>query len=406
MSENEKSKLAILGGTPVRETLLPYGKQFIDYDDIQAVVSTLEGDFLTTGPSVYEFEKKVCEYTGAKYAVAVCNGTAALHMACYACGLVEGDEVIVSSMTFAASSNAVLYVGATPVFADINPNTYNIDVEDLKRKITPRTKAIIAVDYTGQVVDMDSINEIAKEHNLIVIEDAAHSLGSTYKNKKVGTLADMTMFSFHPVKTITTGEGGMIVTDNKELYDKMVMFRSHGITKNPAEYINKSPENGAWYHEQQFLGYNYRMTDIQASLGISQLDKLDKFINRRKQIVKMYNDAFSELYFIKTPEEAEFSDSAWHLYVIKLRLYKLNCTRREFFDALVAENIGVNVHYIPVNLHPYYEQLGYGKGVVPVAEALYNTIITLPLFPGMTDGDVSDVIEAVNKVVEYYKKDC
>lgn len=405
MDKNE-NKLAIMGGKPVRETLLPYGRQFIDYDDIQAVVNTLEGDFLTTGPSVYEFEKKVCEYTGAKYAVAVCNGTAALHMACYACGLSEGDEVIVSSMTFAASSNAVLYVGATPVFADIDSNTYNIDVEDIKRKITPRTKAIIAVDYTGQVVDMDSINEIAKEHNLIVIEDAAHSLGGKYKNRKVGTLADMTMFSFHPVKTITTGEGGMIVTDNKELYDKMIAFRSHGITKNPDEYINKSDDNGAWYHEQQSLGYNYRMTDIQASLGISQLDKLNKFIDRRKQIVSMYNEAFKELYFIKTPEQAEFSESAWHLYVIKLRLYKLNCTRREFFDALVAENIGVNVHYIPVNLHPYYEQLGYGKGVVPVAEALYNTIITLPLFPSMTDSDVSDVIVAVNKVVEYYKKDC
>ncbi|SHK17752.1 UDP-4-amino-4,6-dideoxy-N-acetyl-beta-L-altrosamine transaminase [Clostridium cavendishii DSM 21758] len=392
--------LAILGGRPVRDKYLTYGRQAINEEDINSVVEVLKGDYLTTGPKVKEFEDAVAKYVNAKYAVAVCNGTAALHMACYAAGIKEGDEVIVSSLTFAASANCVLYCGGTPVFAEINKVTYNIDIEDIKRKITERTKAIIAVDYTGQPVNIDEIKEIAKEYNLIFIEDGAHSLGAEYKGIKVGTQADMTMFSFHPVKPITTGEGGIITTNNKEYYDRMLLFRSHGITR---DYELMKENQGKWYYEQIDLGYNYRITDLQCALGISQIKKLDSFIARRRYIANIYNEAFSDLEEIVTPKEADFSNSGWHIYVIKLNNQKISCTRKEFFDAMIRENIGVNVHYMPVYLHPYYEKLGYKKGQCKEAEKLYDSIITLPLFPAMTDKDIEDVIKAVFKICNYYK---
>lgn len=395
------NKLAINGGTPVRDTYLAYGKQKIDEDDINSVVKVLKGDYLTTGPIVSEFENSVAKYVGTKYAVAVSNGTAALHMACYAAGISEGDEVLVPAITFAASSNCVLYCGGKPVFIDIDPKSYNIDINKIKEKITNKTKAIIPVDFAGQSVDMDSILKIAEEYNLIVIEDAAHALGSEYKNEKVGSKAHMTEFSFHPVKPITTGEGGVVVTNSKELYEKMILFRSHGITRN-SELMTEN--QGPWYYEQIDLGYNYRLTDIQSALGLSQIKKLDDFILKRREIVNKYNEAFKELKEIGTPFENEYSKSGYHIYVLLLNLDKLKCGRKEIFEALQAENIGVNVHYLPVYLHPYYKKLGYKKGECPVAEDIYNRMITIPLFPSMSDKDVKDVIKAVKKVLNYYRK--
>lgn len=395
------SKLAIDGGTPVREKYLAYGRQSIDDKDIEAVVELLKGDYLTTGPTVSEFENKVANYVGAKYGVAVSNGTAALHMACHAAGIGPEDEVLVPAITFAASSNCVLYCGGTPVFVDIDPKTYNIDVNKIEEKITEKTKAIIPVDFSGQAVDMDKILEIANKHNLVVIEDSAHALGSEYKNRKIGTNAHMTEFSFHPVKPVTTAEGGIIVTDDDKLYEKMMLFRSHGITRNE-DLMDE--HHGPWYYEQVDLGYNYRLTDLQCALGISQMDKLDSFITRRREIVSKYNEAFSDLDAINTPFEEDFSNSGWHIYVITLNLDKLTVGRKEVFEALQKENIGVNVHYLPVYLHPYYKKLGYEKGLCPVAEDIYNRMITLPLFPAMTENDVQDVITAVKKVINAYRK--
>lgn len=394
-------KLAIMGGKPIRDTYLSYGKQTVDESDIQAVVEVLKSDYLTTGPFVKEFENKVANYVGAKYAVAVSNGTAALHMACFAAGIKEGDEVIVSPMTFAASANAVLYCGGTPVFADIDPVTYNIDPDRIEEKITDRTKAIIPVDFSGQSVDMDKIKEIADKHGLIIIEDAAHALGSEYKGRKVGSQADMVEFSFHPVKPITTAEGGIVTTNSEDLYKKMMIFRTHGITRDQ-ELLNEN--HGPWYYEQQHLGYNYRLTDVQSALGTSQMSKIDDFITRRREIVRQYNEAFKDLKEIVTPFEAVFSNSGWHIYVIKVKPELLTVTRKEIFEALQAENIGVNVHYLPVYLHPYYRDLGYAKGICPNAEELYENMITLPLFPSMSNEDVNDVVVAVKKVIDYYRK--
>lgn len=395
------NKLAIFGGTPIRDTYLTYGKQAVDDKDIQAVVDVLKSDYLTTGPYVKEFEEKVANYVGAKYAVAVSNGTAALHMACAAAGIKDGDEVLVTPMTFAASANAILYCGGVPVFVDIDPNTYNIDPNKIEEKITEKTKAIIPVDFSGQSVDMDRIKEIADKYNLIIIEDAAHALGSEYKGERVGSKADMVEFSFHPVKPITTAEGGMVTTNSEELYLKMLNFRTHGIVKIP-ELLSEN--HGPWYHEQQSLGYNYRLTDVQSALGTSQMDKIDEFVSKRREIVKLYDEAFRDLKEIETPFEAEFSNSGWHIYVIKLNPELLTVIRKEIFEALQAENIGVNVHYLPVYLHPYYRELGYDKGLCPNAEELYENMITLPIFPSMTNQDIKDVIDAVHKVINYYRK--
>lgn len=395
-------QLAIFGGKPVRETRISYGRQFVDEEDIEAVVKVLRGDFLTCGPSIHALEEKLCEVTGAKYAVAVSNGTAALHIAAMAANFGPGDEVIVSSITFAASSNCVLYCGATPVFADINPETYNIDPESIKKLITPKTKGIVAVDFTGQAVEMDEIRAIAKEHNLIVIEDAAHAIGTKYKGSPVGSNADMTCFSFHPVKTVTAGEGGAVTTNDEALYKRLLRLRSHGITRNQDEMVH--PTDAAWYNEQVELGYNYRMTDFQAALLSSQLKKLPGFSARRKEIVETYNKAFADMPEIFVQKEIPESDTTRHLYILRLNLETLNCDRRQFFDALYAENTCPQVHYLPVYWHSHYEKLGYEKGLCPNAEKLYNEIMSIPLYPGMTDGDVADVIAAVKKVVDYYRK--
>lgn len=393
--------LAINGGKPVRDELLPYGRQWINNEDINAVVRVLMGDFLTTGPTIREFEESFADKVNAKYAVAVSNGTAALHAACYAAGIREGDEVITTPITFAASANCILYQGATPVFADIDPKTYNIDINEIEKKITPITKAIIPVDFTGQPVLLNEIMEIARKHNLIVIEDAAHSLGAAYKNQKVGSIADMTGFSLHPVKHITTGEGGLITTNSEELYNRLSLFRSHGITRDVSKMLSYE---GPWYYEQLELGYNYRLTDIQAALGISQLRRVDLFVERRREIAQEYNKAFAEYHELVTPFQHEDCTSSWHLYILKINTELLNVGRREIFDALRAENIGVNVHYIPVYYLPYYKGLGYTKGLCPNAEALYERIITLPMYPQMDNNDVSSVINAVGKVIKYYKR--
>lgn len=394
--------LAIFGGKPVREKPIYYGHQYIDNDDIEAVVNVLKSDYLTCGPKINELEKRICEVTGAKYAVAVANGTAALHIACMAAGIKEGDEVITTPITFAASANCALYCGAKPVFADINPNTYNIDPDDIERKITEKTKAVVAVDFTGQAVEIERIQNICKKYNLIFIEDGAHSIGTKYNGKGVGSLADMTTFSFHPVKTITGGEGGAITTNSKELYEKLILFRAHGITRDLNKLENEC--HGSWYYEQIDLGYNYRITDIQSALIISQLDKLDLFVKRRKEIVEKYNEAFLDMPEIIVQKEIDESDTARHLYIVQLDKDKLNGTRLEIFEALKAENVCCNVHYIPVYYFPHYERLGYRKGICPNAEKLYDNMFSIPLFYGMSDEDVESVIEAIRKVISYYRK--
>ncbi len=395
-------KLAIDGGYPVRSSKIFYGRQWIGEDDIEAVNATLRSDFITCGPKVAEMEAMLCEYTGAKYAVAVSNGTAALHCACMAAGIGPGDEVITTPITFAASANCALYCGAMPVFADINPNTYNIDPASIREKITDKTKAIVAVDFTGQPVEVEEIRKICEEHNLIFIEDAAHSIGSKYNGDQVGSMADMTTLSFHPVKTVTGGEGGAILTNDKALYDKLMLVRTHGITHDE-EAMSVEPE-GIWYYEQVMLGYNYRITDFQAALITSQMKKLDQFVARRKEIVARYNEAFAKVPEIIVQEEIPQADTCRHLYIIQLDLDKLNCSRVEFFKALSAENVQPQVHYIPVYWFPYYQNLGFEKGLCPKAEHIYSRIMSIPLYPRMTDADVEDVIHAVKKVVAYYRK--
>ncbi len=373
---------------------IPYGRQNINEDDINAVVEVLKSDFLTTGPKIAEFEEKFADYVGAKYAVAVSNGTAALHIACLAAGLKEGDEVITTPITFAASANCALYCGARPVFADIDSVTYNIDYREIEKHITSRTKAIIPVHYTGQPCDMDEIHKIAEKYNLFVIEDAAHAVGAEYKGRKIGSLSDMTEFSFHPVKHITCGEGGIVTTNNEKLYEKLKLYRTHGITRNTAEM---SRQDGPWYYEQIDLGFNYRITDFQAALGISQLSRVDLFLKRRREIAARYDEAFKNVPGITIPSQMEGTRSAYHLYVIRVD----KKIRRELFEYLRACNIGVNVHYIPVYTFPYYREHGYMNVKCANAEELYSSIISLPIFYDLTDAEQDYVID---KIISFLNK--
>lgn len=395
--------LAMNGGEPVRQEMLYYGRQWIDSADINAVTNVLNSDYLTCGPKVEELERALEKYTGAKYAVAVSNGTAALHCACIAAGIGAEDEVITTPMTFAASANCALYCGAKPVFADIDPETYNISPASIEKHITEKTKAVVAVDFTGQAVKIKEIREICNKYNLVFIEDAAHAIGTLYNGKSVGSLADITCFSFHPVKTITAGEGGAITTNNDAFHKKLTLVRAHGITRDE-ELMVEYPHEGPWYYEQIELGYNYRMTDFQAALLLSQLKKLEKFKARRRDIVKRYNEAFREIPEIIIQKEISESDTCRHLYIIRLDLDKLTCTRRQFFDAMVAEGVQPQIHYVPVYWFPYYKHMGYEKGLCHVAEEVYKGIMSIPLYPRMTDNDVSDVIRAVKKISENYRK--
>ena len=395
--------LAIDGGYPVRQSKIFYGRQWIDEDDIKAVEEVLRGDLITCGPKVDELERTLCQYTGAKYGVAVNSGTSALHCACMAAGIKEGDEVITSPLTFAASANCVLYCGGTPVFADIRKDTYNIDPESIKAHITEKTRAVIAVDYTGQAVQIDEIRKICNDNDLIFIEDAAHSIGTSYKGKKIGSLADMTCFSFHPVKTVTGGEGGAILTNNETYAQRLKLARTHGITHDE-NLMEGAPHEGIWYYEMISLGYNYRMTDFQAALLLSQLKKINFFMSRRREIVQRYNDEFANMQELIIQKEIPESYTCNHLYVIRLELDKMNCTRRMFFDAMSRENVQCQIHYVPVYWFPYYEHMGYHKGICPNAEEVYAGIMSIPLYPKMTDQDAEDVIHAVKKVVDHYKK--
>lgn len=393
-------RLAVEGGSPVRKTLLPYGRQSVDEDDIRAVEEVLRSDWLTTGPKVGEFEESFAACVGARYAVAVSSGTAALHAAAFAAGLGPGDEAITTPLTFAASANCVLYQGATPVFADVQPDTLNISPAQIEAKITPRTRALIPVDYTGQPADLEEINEMAARRGLVVIEDAAHALGATYKGKRVGALFPLTVFSTHPVKHITSGEGGLVTTDDPQLAGRLRIFRNHGITSEARE----RQEKGGWFYEMVALGYNYRLTDVQCALGLSQLSRLDRWLERRRAIADRYRRVFGEIEEIEMPLVRPDRVPAWHLFVVLLRLDRLRVGRAEVFKALRAENIGVNVHYIPVPWHPYYQKIGYRRGEWPAAESAYERLLSLPMFAAMSDADVDDVIEAVNKVIAAYRR--
>jgi UDP-4-amino-4,6-dideoxy-N-acetyl-beta-L-altrosamine transaminase len=393
-----REALALHGGTPVRRTLLPYGRQTIDESDIQAVVETLRSDWLTTGPKINEFEEAFAAWVGARYAVSFSSGTAALHGAAFAAGLGAGDEAITSPLTFAATANCVLYQGATPVFADVAADTLNLDPEQVRRAVTSRTKALLPVDYAGHPAELEAMLEIAQRHGLTVIEDACHALGAEYRGRRVGSVSHMTVFSFHPVKHLTTGEGGMVTTDNAEFAETLRKFRNHGISSNARD----RQREGQWHYEMVLLGFNYRLTDIACALGLRQLGKLEGNLARRREIAARYAAELSAVPGIIVPAVREEAVPAWHLYPV-MELGKLSAGRAEIFRALRAENIGVNVHYIPVHLHPYYkERFGYRGGEFPLAEAAYESLISLPMFHGMTDGDVEDVVRAVEKVMGHY----
>lgn len=398
--ENATSQtLAIHGGQPVRATRLPYGRQSIDEDDILAVIEVLRSDWLTTGPKVGEFEEAFAARVGAAYAVSFTSGTAALHAAAFAAGLKPGDEAITTPLTFAATANCILYQQATSVFADVCSDTLNLDPEQVLRRITPKTRAILPVDYAGHPADLAPILDIARQRGLIVIEDACHALGAEYDGKRVGSIADMTVFSFHPVKHITTGEGGMVATNNPQFAETLRRFRNHGISSE----ARQRQSAGQWYYEMVLPGYNYRLPDFACALGLSQLKKLNANLARRREIAARYTAAFQQTAGVIPPVVRPNVNPAWHLYPIRLDLAKLTADRATIFRALQAENIGVNVHYIPVHTHPYYrERFGYLGGEYPVAESAYGQLISLPMFHGMSDQDVNDVIHAVAKVSEHY----
>lgn len=392
-------KLAILGGAPVRSEVLGYGHQDVSDADVQSVVDALRSDYLTCGPATERFEASVREAVGAAFVTAVANGTAALHVACLAAGIGLGDEVVVSPITFAASANCVLYCGGTPVFADIDPATWNVSPDSIRSKVTERTRAVIAVDFGGVPVELDAIRAICDEHGLTLIEDAAHSLGSSYEGRPVGSIADLTAFSFHPVKTVTSGEGGAVATNDPELARRVALFAKHGITRDAS--LMESPDVGGWHYEQLELGYNYRISDIEAALGASQMTRLAEFASRRRELVAFYNEAFGGIPEVSFQYDARPGESCRHLYCLRFDLDALGTTRRFVYDALRAEGIGVNVHYLPVYRLPYYQRLGYDQECCPEANAYYEQAVTLPLHCRMSDDDARDVVRAVEKVVGY-----
>jgi len=378
---------------------IPYGRQYIDDEDISEVSKVLKSDFITQGPKIGEFEEKIADYCGSNYAVAFNSGTSALHGAYSALGIVSGDEVITTPNTFVATSNAALYLDAWPVFVDIKKNG-NIDEEKVEEKITDKTKLIVPVHYSGNPANLKELYNLSKKYEIKIIEDAAHALGAKYKGEKIGNCrySEMTTFSFHPVKHLTTGEGGAVLTNDEEYYEKLRMFRSHGITK--TDLINES--DGAWYYEMQSLGYNYRITDIQTALGLSQLKKLDKFVKRRREIANKYDKAFKGNKYFEFIKEEHNVNSSYHLYPIILKKdYKDR--KKVIFNSLREEGLGVQVHYIPVYLQPYYQKLGYKKGLCPMAENFYHREISIPMYPAMHNDDIDYVVEKIFKVFNSLK---
>jgi perosamine synthetase len=395
-----KGSLALHGGSPVRAEFLPYGRQSIDDGDIASVVETLRSDWLTTGPKVGEFEEAFAAWVGARYAVSFSSGTAALHGAAFAAGIGLCDEAITSPLTFAATANCVLYQGGKPVFADVCEDTLDIDPERVSACITSRTKALLPVDYAGHPADLDELGAIADRHGLIVIEDACHALGAEYRGRRVGSISHMTVFSFHPVKHLTTGEGGMVATDNPRFADTLRKFRNHGISSEARE----RHAHGQFHYEMVLLGFNYRLTDIACALGLRQLSKLGSNLARRREIAARYNESLRHVSAITLPIVRDGVLPAWHLYPVRLNVAALSAGRAEIFQALRAENIGINVHYIPAHLHPYYrDRFGYKPGDYPAAESAYERLISLPMFHAMTDRDVDDVISALEKVMDFYR---
>jgi UDP-4-amino-4,6-dideoxy-N-acetyl-beta-L-altrosamine transaminase len=394
-------ELALNGGTPVRREYLPYGRHRIDQGDIAAVVAVLTSDWITCGPHVLEFEEAFAEAVGSKYAVTFSSGTAALHAAAFASGLSSGHEAITSPLTFCATANCVVYQGGRPKFADVETETLLIDPERIAELMSDRTRVILPVDYGGQPADLEPILKLAGEYGAIVIEDACHSLGARYRRQRVGSVSHMTVFSLHPVKHVTTGEGGMVTTNETRLVDRLRLFRNHGIDSD----ARSRNDVGDWYYEMVALGFNYRLSDIACALGLSQLARLTEIVTRREEIAARYNEALAQIAGVKLPMERSKGESAWHLYPIRLCLAEVRADRTEIVRALRAEGIGVSVHYLPVYLHPYYQHhLGYGRGICPVSEQAYAELISLPIFPSMTEKDIDDVIEAVAKVLAYYEK--
>lgn len=391
-------RLAIDGGVPVRSVMLPYGHQVVPDEDVEAVVRALRSDWLTTGPAVASFERAFAAFVGARHAAAVSSGTAALHAAAFAAGVGPGDEVIVPALTFVASANCARFLGGTVVFADVRPDTLALDPAEVARLITPRTRAIVTVDYGGQPSDLDELMDLARRHGLVLIEDAAHAIGAEYRARRVGSIAHLTSFSLHPVKQLTSGEGGMVTSDDERLAARVRLFRNHGISSDARE----REAAGSWFYDVVELGYNYRLSDIQCALGEAQLRHLPQWLARRREIAARYLVGFVGIGALETTTVLADRVSAWHLFVVRLRLEQLRAGRERLFGALRSENIGVNVHFVPVPWHSYYQRIGYGRGQWPVAEDAYERLLTLPLWAGMTDGDVEDVIAAVWKVCSAY----
>ena len=392
--------LALHGGTPVRAIPLPYARHAVADEDVQAVAAVLGSDWLTTGPRVEAFERAVASFVTAKHAVAVNSGTAALHCAVFAARVGAGDEVITSPMTFVASANAILYQRGVPVFADIRSDTLMLDSADVEGRITDRTRAILPVDFAGQPCDLDGLLAVARKHGALLIEDAAHALGGSHSGRQIGSIADLTVFSFHPAKLISTGEGGMVTTDDAALASRLRRFRNHGLDTD----FRERAVRGAPYSEMVDLGFNYRLSDVQSALGLSQLGRLEQFLKLRSAIAERYTAALASVPQVAIPMVSPHVRHAWHIFPVLLALDQLRADRDTILSALRAENIGATVHYVPAYWHPYYQALGYRRGLCPRAEDAYARILTLPLFPAMTDHDVEDVVAALRKVLAYYAR--
>jgi perosamine synthetase len=392
--------LALHGGKPVRATALPYARHVVEDEDVQAVADALRSDWLTTGPRVEAFERAVASLVAAKHAVAVNSGTAALHCAVFAAGVWADHEVITSPMTFVASANAVLYRGGVPIFADIRSDTLMLDPADVEARITGRTRAILPVDFAGQPCDLDGLLALARKHGVLMIEDAAHALGACHRGRPIGSIADLTVFSFHPAKLISTGEGGMVATEDDALASRLRRFRNHGLDTD----FRERAARGAPYSEMVDLGFNYRLSDVQGALGLSQLGRLEHFLKRRSAIAERYVAALGSMKQVAIPAVSPHVRHAWHIFPVLLGLEQLRADRDTILAALRAENIGATVHYVPAYWHPYYQALGYRRGLCPRAEDAYARLLTLPLFPAMTDHDVEDVVAALRKVLAYYAR--